>query len=179
MEKRKSSEKEAAALFGKTQSKLRSFGMFLVSREYREGYDTFRTGLRIGQFPHLTLAGEKGEEYCVILNSARKDAGLLSEYMRQKGFFYGVACEDGSWELASCVAAEVGKAHKPKTVEKVWNEGEALAFFAREVPAVSMNFGDFEALISPIASEEALQESMREDRGFMSRASYRRRAYAG
>ena len=132
MENQKMSEKEAASVFGKAPGRLRSFGIFRVDREDKEGCETLQTGLRIGKFCHTALTGARGEEYCVIFNSACADAVRFSEYLKQKGFFYGAACGDGSWELGSYFAADLGKKYRKKASEI----SEAFSLFLLNFPDV-------------------------------------------
>ncbi|MBO7730926.1 MAG: DUF3293 domain-containing protein [Methanobrevibacter sp.] len=138
------------------------------------------TGLRMGGFNYIPIKGKYGdsEHSLLIFNLPYADAENLARDYGQESFFYGKVSPNGS-EISYYKTSNKCNTYKLiETSDVVSDETDANNYFSKFGVKFRINMAEFGDEVKPIYRYDEFEESMNEDRTFLSRANHRRECYS-
>ena len=172
------------ALFGDDTGKIRTFAIISgrnpfgkkASNEENTNSDRdFKKALAIGRFVYTPLKGHYGnsEKSYIIFNLALNDAKTLDRNYKQESFFFGKTSADGS-TIGYFLTHNNGDTYEEiEQSRTITYENEAEDFFSKFGFKFRINMREFGDIVPEITDPVNFEESLNEDRTFMSRAKYR------
>lgn len=172
------------ALFGDETGKIRTFAIISgqnpfgkkASNEENSNSDKdFKRALAVGRFVYTPLKGHYGnsEKSYIIFNLALNDAKTLARNYKQESFFFGKASTDGS-TIGYFITHNNGDTYEEVEQSRtITYENEAEDFFSKFGFKFRINMREFGDIVPEITDPVNFEESLNEDRTFMSRARYR------
>ena len=137
--------------------------------------------LKYGNFNYVKIKGSYGdkENTLMIFNIPFADAKTIAKSFGQESFFYGIVGEEKS-KIAyyktdnSCITYKL-----IDITDTVTYENDAEDFFSKFGFKYKINMKEFGDNVDSINNDGEFEESMNENRTFLSRAEHRKIAYKG
>ena len=179
------------ALFGDETGKIKTFailspenpmGIEANPEDNQRSMDELKKALRIAGLVYTPIRGSYGnkENSFAIFNCSLADAKKLAGTYRQESFFWGRTSTDSNSKIGYYKTENEGVTYSLVEISDVITyEDEATDFFSKFGIKFRINMREFGDDVPYIENNGEFEESLNENRTFMSRATHRRRAYGG